>query len=64
MRLQGVREKAAAARATVVVLGEAEKEVSTEGGMEAAGWAAGWAAAGLAVGSVVAQVAAERDVAG
>ena len=60
MRLQGVREKAAVARATVVVLGEAEKEVSTEGGMEAAGWAA----AGLAVGSVVAQVAAERDVAG
>ena len=59
-----VREKAAVARATVAVLGEAEKEVLTEGGMEAAGWAAGWAAAGLAVGSVVAQVAAERDVAG
>ena len=52
------------ARATVAVLGEAEKEVLTEGGVEAAGWAAGWAAAGLAVGSVVAQVAAERGVAG
>jgi hypothetical protein len=59
-----VQEKAAVARATVAVLGEAEKEVLTEGGVEAAGWAAGWAAAGLAVGLVVAQVAAERDVAG
>ena len=59
-----VREKAVVARATVAVLGEAEKEVLTVGGTEAAGWAAGWAAAGLAVGSVVAQVVAERDVAG
>ena len=31
-----VREKAAVARATVAVLGEAEKEVLTEGGVEAA----------------------------
>lgn len=52
------------ARATVVVLGEGEKEVSTVGGMEAAGWAAVWAAVGLAVGLVVAQEAAVRDVAG
>jgi hypothetical protein len=59
-----VREKAAVAWATVAVLGEGEKEVSTVGGMEAAGWAAVWAAADLAVGSVVAQVAAERGVAG
>ena len=59
-----VREKAAVARATVAVLGEAEKEMSTVGGMVAAGWAAEWAAAGLAVGSVVAQVAAERGGAG
>jgi precorrin isomerase len=59
-----VREKAAVARATVVVLGEAEKEMLTVGGMEAAGWAAVWAAVGLAVGLVVAQEAAVRDVAG
>ena len=52
------------ARATVVVLGEGEKEMLTVGGMEAAGWAADWAGADLAVGSVVAQVAAVRDVAG
>ena len=59
-----VREKAAVARVTVVVLGEGEKVVSTEGGMEAAGWAAVWAGADLAVGLVVAQEAAVRDVAG
>ena len=52
------------ARATVAVLGEAEKEVLTVGGMVAAGWAAVLAAAGLAVGLVVAPVAAERGVAG
>ena len=59
-----VREKAAVARATVVVLGEGGKEVLTVGGMVAAGWAAVLAAAGLAVGLVVAPVAAERGVAG
>ena len=52
------------ARATAAVLGEAEKEMLTVGGMEAAGWAAVWAGADLAVGLVVAQVAAVRDVAG
>ena len=59
-----VREKAAVARATVGVLGEGEQEVSTVGGMEAAGWAAVWVGAGQVVDSVVAQVAAVRDVAG
>ena len=59
-----VREKAAVAWATVAVLGEGEKEMLTEGGMEAVGRAAVWAAAGLAVGLVVAQEAAVRDVAG
>jgi hypothetical protein len=59
-----VREKAAAARATVAVLGEGEKEMLTVGGMEAAGRAAVWVGADLAVGLVVAQVAAVRDVAG